>query len=294
MDKINGLTIFGEVLFDCFPDGNKVLGGAPFNVAWHCQAFGLSPLLVSRVGDDKQGHEILSAMTSWGMDTTGIQTDNEHKTGQVSVSFNHGEPEYDIVEHSSWDYIKNINFPYKEKHSVLYHGSLVTRNSVSENSLEEIKQEYAGSVFIDVNLRPPWWKIENIQKMMETARWVKLNIDELKLLVPETPGTIEMARYLIQHYSPELVVVTQGEKGAIAVTANEEFSIKPTSAKTVVDTVGAGDAFASVLLLGLYKDWPVETILARAQNFASNVVGLRGATTTDMAFYQPLLNEWKL
>ena len=70
--KRNRPIIFGEVLFDCFPDGSRVLGGAPFNVAWHLQAFGAEPLFVSRVGNDPMGRKIRDAMLQWGMDTSGL------------------------------------------------------------------------------------------------------------------------------------------------------------------------------------------------------------------------------
>ncbi len=90
--------IFGEVLFDCFPDGSRVLGGAPFNGAWHLQAFGHSPLFVSRVGNDEAGQEIRSAMQVWGMDIGGLQLHVSHATGNVAVSLIEGEPHYDIVQ----------------------------------------------------------------------------------------------------------------------------------------------------------------------------------------------------
>ena len=80
-----GICIFGEVLFDHFPDGRRVLGGAPFNVAWHLQAFGLRPLVITRVGADDDGAQVLQAMEAWGMDTTGVQVDEVNPTGSVRV-----------------------------------------------------------------------------------------------------------------------------------------------------------------------------------------------------------------
>jgi len=90
--------IFGEVLFDHFPDGSVVLGGAPFNVAWHLHAFGLKPLMVSRIGHDELGEKVEAAMRSWGMDCSGLQRDPDHPTGTVEVQFDDGEPIYEIVE----------------------------------------------------------------------------------------------------------------------------------------------------------------------------------------------------
>ena len=80
-------VIFGEVLFDRFPDGSAVLGGAPFNVAWNLQAFGQAPLLISRVGQDALGEQIRETMTDWSMDTSCLQSDMSHPTGIVDISF---------------------------------------------------------------------------------------------------------------------------------------------------------------------------------------------------------------
>ena len=292
-NKVN-LVIYGEVLFDCFPDGSRVLGGAPFNVAWHCQAFGLEPLFVSRVGKDEQGQEIITAMQGWGMNIDGVQIDSEHKTGVVDVSFENGEPAYDIVENSAWDFIEEQYLPDSQNKAVLYHGSLAVRNPVSEKSLDKLIQDNSGPVFVDVNLRPPWWEADKVRAILTHAKWVKLNKDELLLLVPDKSDPVEKARYIIKNYQPELVVVTQGEEGALAVTETETFAVKPEVAMNVVDTVGAGDAFASILMLGLYKEWPIATILERAQQFASKVVGLRGATTEDKEFYQPFIHDWNI
>ena len=83
--------IFGEVLFDHFPDGTAVLGGAPFNVAWHLHAFGLRPLMISRIGNDELGGRVQEAMQKWGMDCSGMQIRHcTHPTGTVQVTFQDG------------------------------------------------------------------------------------------------------------------------------------------------------------------------------------------------------------
>jgi len=287
-------VIFGEVLFDSFPDGSRVLGGAPFNVAWHSQAFGLEPLFISRVGNDALGRQVRSAMLDWGMDLSALQLDSAHPTGMVSVSFEQGEPSYEIVEHSAWDYIDEPGLPLIDAHSMLYHGSLALRNAASASCLTKLKQHCAGSVFIDVNLRTPWWNLALIQGLLQQGKWVKLNKDELALLLPEEKDVETAARSLLSTLGLELIVVTLGAAGAIAFSAQQSCSVKPQAISRVVDTVGAGDAFTSVLLLGLHRGWSLQTILNRAQQFASAVVGQRGATTTDKTFYQPFLEAWSL
>ena len=286
--------IFGEVLFDCFPDGSRVLGGAPFNVAWHCQAFGLQPLFISRIGNDSLGHDVKSAMLNWGMDASGLQIDSTHATGIVDVSFDDGEPSYDIVENSAWDFIDHNMMPEIDRQSVLYHGSLALRNPLAASSLLNLKQQCNQSIFIDVNLRPPWWTPSLIESIMKNIRWIKLNVDELALIVPNGKDTETRVHYLLSHLDVELIIVTLGEAGAMAVTQNERCTVQPNKSSNVVDTVGAGDAFSSVLLLGLYKAWPLQQILDRAQQFASAVVGQRGATTQDKMFYKSFIETWHI
>lgn len=288
------LVVFGEVLFDCFEGGERVLGGAPFNVAWHCQAFGLQPLFISRLGDDSLGREVTAAMLNWGMDTSAVQLDVTHPTGIVDVSIVNGEPSYNIVKNSAWDFISHEQIPEIDQHSVLYHGSLAMRNSQAAKSLEHLKQQSSASVFIDVNLRPPWWNPLHIETLMQQASWIKLNVDELALLVPQQKDLESRVSYLLTQLNVKLIVVTRGEAGAIAVTEKEHCSIQPDNSSHVIDTVGAGDAFTSVLLLGLYKGWPLQNILNRAQQFASAVVGQRGATTQDKTFYTPFIKDWNL
>ena len=114
-------VIFGEVLFDRFPDGTSVLGGAPFNVAWHLKALGLGPLFVTRVGKDRLGGRILAAMEAWGMDTRGVQEDPDHPTGTVEVWVENGEPSYEIAMPSAWDLIDAEKLPAADDPGILYH-----------------------------------------------------------------------------------------------------------------------------------------------------------------------------
>jgi len=290
----SGLVVFGEVLFDCFPDGSRVLGGAPFNVAWHCQAFGLAPLFISRVGNDSLGNDVRAAMIGWGMDISGLQVDSTHPTGIVDVLFDNGEPSYDIVEDSAWDFIDTTLLPEIDEQHVLYHGSLAMRNPLAANTLARLKRLCSKEIFIDVNLRSPWWSLQQLENMMKNIRWLKLNIDELALVVPHIQDTESRARYLLSHFQIELIVITQGSAGAIAINQQETCTVEPDKAINIVDTVGAGDAFSSILLTGLHYAWPLQTILNRAQQFASAVVEQRGATTQDKLFYKPFINKWSL
>ncbi len=287
--------IFGEVLFDCFPDGREVPGGAPFNVAWNLQAFGMHPLFVSRVGDDSQGHLIMEKMKSWSMDTTCLQIDHAYPTGRVQIKLTNGEPRFAILPNQAYDYISPPLRKIKDSVSFLYHGSLALRNDVNRFTLTGLKRDYSCPVFVDVNLRKPWWNSKILLPLLDDATWLKLNEDELDALLPGGESLEHRCQDVLERYDLDAVFVTRGEKGAAALTRNSSFSsVEPRSNTTIEDTVGAGDAFSSVLLLGLMLDWPLNITLERAQDFASAVVGQRGAISQDEGFYTTFCNRWNL
>jgi fructokinase len=281
--------IFGEVLFDRFPDGDRVLGGAPFNVAWHLHAFGERPLFVSRVGQDADGAAVLDAMRSWGMDSSGVQTDRRHATGRVNVSFHDGEPSYEIVQPSAWDLITAPE-PVP-RCALLYHGSLALRNRVSRSALEQIRAIAAPVVFMDVNLRAPWWRPDELPQWLEGANWVKLNQEEFSLLAAER----ESAPDFLARYRLDGLVLTHGEEGAELLTrSGQRFAARPEPGIEVTDTVGAGDALSAVMILGLSRRWDLGQTLSRAQAFASALVSRRGATVSKPAFYAEFRQAWGL
>jgi len=290
--------IFGEVLFDCFSDGSEVLGGAPFNVAWNLQAFGVQPLLVSRVGNDPRGRLIRAAMQDWGMDTVGLQLDSAHPTGQVRVETRAGEPSFDIVPEQAYDYIEDA-LPARQRFSLIYHGSLALRNRVSRATLTHLKSRSGAPRFVDVNLRTPWWERGQVQELLTGARWAKLNQDEVMQLAPASSSgqdSLEARMQALQdRFGLESLFVTRGADGASVRNAVGEIcSVRPEPGLSIVDTVGAGDAFASVLILSLARGWTLETTLHRAQSFASAVVGLRGAVSRDPGFYRLYRRAWGL
>jgi fructokinase len=291
--KNQSVIIFGEVLFDCFPDGNIVLGGAPFNVAWHLQAFGVSPLFISRIGDDSYGNNIKEAMQNWGMDLSGLQLDSEHPTGVVNVNFINNEPHYEIVENSAYDFIQSSRLPSLQKDAILYHGTLALRSQSCVETLQKIKADISPSIFLDVNLRTPWWNLKSVELLLKEISWLKLNEDELSLIVPQESNTENRIKYLLSTFPLNYITLTQGKAGAISFQSNgDRESIAPSQTTSVIDTVGAGDAFSSVLVLGIVKNWEISKTLVRAQEFASAIVGIQGATTQDQSFYQSFLRSW--
>ncbi len=283
--------IYGEVLFDHFPDGRRILGGAPFNVAWNLKALGSDPLLISRVGTDADGLSVRSAMKVWGLDESGLQNGPGEHTGQVRVQIKDGEPVYDIVHPVAWDAIACPE-PLP-RCALLYHGSLAARNARSRETLDALRAAQPEKVFVDVNLRDPWWDRERALGLLDGAHWAKFNEDELGRLVPEGRDSEARALALIKRHGLEALLLTAGERGArLFMAGGESFRTRPARPAEVVDTVGAGDAFTAVTILGILRGWPLQACLDRAQELASAVVGQRGATVHDPDFYAPFADAW--
>ena len=285
------VCIFGEVLFDHFPDGRRMLGGAPFNVAWHLQAFGEEPLLVSRIGDDAEGASVRAAMQAWCMDSSGLQVDANLPTGRVQVHISDGEPSYEIVHPAAWDAIGTpAGVPAM---SLLYHGSLALRDEASRRGWRSLRDSRPHLVFVDVNLRPPWWRREQVLRDITGAHWIKLNRDELDRLAPGDASVRTRAEALLRGLGLQGLLLTDGARGASLLTLTGDYlETRPPCGIVVADTVGAGDALAAVMLLGLARGWPLEVSLERAQRFASATVGQHGATVQDPDFYAPFVTQW--
>ena len=289
-----GIAIFGEVLFDCFPDGERVLGGAPFNVAWHLQAFGRSPSFISRVGMDEEADIILQSMQRWGMSTQHMQRDEQRPTGRVMITLEGGEPSYEILADVAYDYIDAAALQSLQA-TTLYHGSLGLRNPIAGDALERLKENEPQRIFMDVNLRDPWWQRDSVLAWVGKADWVKLNHNELLRLHGGSDDIVHAATGFRREHGLQGLVVTLGEQGVLALDGDDRaHRIAPEINLDLVDTVGAGDALSSVLILGLDLGWPLAQTIERAQTFASAIVGRRGAVVDEPAFYRPFIDAWRL
>jgi len=291
--------IFGEALFDHFPDGSMVLGGAPFNVAWHLQGFKATPLMVTAVGRDPEGEEILRRMTEWGMTTAGVQVHRHRPTGRVRAHLESGDPRYEIEAHQAYDSISRTDLPPPSTLGgvhLLYHGSLGIREEGSRTTLYALRDALDVPVLLDVNLRTPWWDEDTVHGLLRGTEWVKMNRAELNLLsqgsapdVEKAPATAEAFR---QRHRIGTLVVTLGADGALAVSREGVLRQGSPQVGEMVDPVGAGDAFSAVLALGIGGGWSLGTTLQRATAFAAELCRIRGATTDNLELYTRHLRRW--
>ena len=296
------VLLFGEVLGDVFPE-RTVLGGAPFNVACHLKAFAQNPVVISRLGNDHLRRDILELMRYRGMATVGMQCCNSHPTGKVLVHMDAHGHRFEILPHQAYDYIH----PTMARMTALsvnpaltYFGTLAQRNHVSQRALKFLLRIGNSIRFLDLNLRKPWYDAVTVQSSIVHADILKLNHEELEevaqmMALPR--GSAEhLASELIHRYRLEQVVVTYGEHGSWVARRNQAgiTSVDATHVGHPVDTVGAGDGFAAVYILGTLLRWTADVTLARANCFAAAICGIRGAIPEHPDFYDPYIADWAL
>lgn len=248
------VVAFGEILWDVI-EGEAHIGGAPFNLAAHAVRCGLRAAAVSRVGDDPLGHRALAEMARLGVDSHWVGVDAEHPTGTVTVSLSAGQPSYTIHEQVAWDYIgldedelAALGFP-----KAFCFGTLAQRGDESRRTLVRLLDAFRGTtVFYDVNLRQNYWSAPLVEGGLSRATLVKVNDDEARVLggllfdgacTPEAFG-----RAVLDRHPAQAVVVTCGAKGCWVCERGVPSVACPCAPVTVVDTVGAGDAFSAAFL----------------------------------------------
>lgn len=294
------VLVFGEVLFDQFPD-RTVLGGAPFNVARHLAGFGWPPLLISRVGRDEAQAKVLKAMARYGMDASCIQIDPLHPTGSVKVELNEAGHRFDILDNQAYDHIHQGMArlgALAARPQVVYFGTLAARHNDSYRALLGVLRLSPGLKFLDLNLRTPWFERGRTENLMRHAHVLKLNSEEFEVLgrwlnLKGSPET--MCLQVLNRYDLRLLLLTRGGQGAYAAMPDgRSFDFaSPPMGTPIVDSVGAGDAFAAVAIASLLSDWPMATLLARADAFARSILGIRGAVPEGSHLYEQAKAGWK-
>jgi fructokinase len=299
-DSRHVVLLFGEILVDRFPD-REVLGGAPFNVARHLRAFGCAPVLVTRIGQDAAGARLLQTLENSGLATHGVQLDTIYPTGMVDVNFTSEGHRFDIIPDQAYDHIH----PRLSRMAALaanpefvYFGTMAQRAG-SHRALRHLLRAAGGQRFFDVNLRDPWVYVERIQWSLQHADIVKANDSELErmaqLLDIEEISAEAQAKALIQRYQLRGMLITRGEAGAwwLADSA-EPIAAVSEPITDIRDTVGAGDAFSAVFMLGLLHGWAIPVTLQRAHHFAGAICRIRGGLPEHNDFYEPFISDWHM
>ena len=284
MDKRYTLIGIGELLWDEFP-GSRTLGGAPANFAFHANRLGTQGIVVSRIGKDRSGQEILAELERRNIPNI-LSIDPFHPTGRVSVKIDSkGSPDYIIHENSSWDYlsIEPDMETIARQADVVCFGTLAQRNSIAAQAIRKFISITPENClkFFDVNLRQAYFSKSIIKECLDLANILKLNHEELDLISKmflSADRETTCLDDLSQHFNLDLIVLTKGKEGSrLFVDKNNDSVYKPERSQ-VIDTVGAGDSFSAAVAVGLLKKMPLNRINNIANTVASFVCSCEGAT----------------
>ena len=276
----------GEVLWDLLPDGPQ-LGGAPANFAYHCRSLGVDARLVTRVGDDDWGRDVLDRFRELSLPTETVQVDPKLATGTVEVMLDAGQPRYKILENVAWDAIEanQAALTQVQGADAICFGSLAQRANASRQSIRALVAATRPGAFrvFDVNLRAPFIDRDVVAESLGLANVLKLNDAELPELaamfgLESTEGRPAILG-LIRAFGLSLVALTRGGDGSLLMTADGVWADHPGAHLVqVADTIGAGDAFTAALTVGLMANRSLEAINSHANDVASYVCSQVGAT----------------
>lgn len=304
-------VVFGEALVDDFAT-EQIVGGAPFNVARHLAAFMAPQLMITRVGADHNGDTIRAEFERFAMSPAGLQRDTIEETGRVLVERTPKGHRFVIVPNQAYDYIGRDEAlaalaALGSAPGALYFGTLAQRGERSRGTLKTLLSATVATRFLDLNLRDGQVDERIIADSLHAADIAKLNEDELQYLFQtwfqlgpnDPPLTADEARSacraLLQMFGLQALIVTLGHRGSIYFGADgSTIDTRDTPTPPfVIDTVGAGDAFSAIFLLGRARGWPLELTLARANEFAGAICAIPGAVPRDLGFYDKWMARWR-
>lgn len=295
--KKQKVTAIGEILWDVYPD-KKRLGGAPFNFIYHVWKLSGSAHFLSSVGNDGYGMEILDYLRRQGFPAEYVYIDKEHPTGTVQVKIRDDKtPVFKISAECCYDFLRlddNTRRVIEEETEILYFGTLAQRSAVSRNTMKSLMGKNI-KYFCDLNLRHDFFSKDMIEDALNTSNVIKINLDELDKLrkyfgLPE--DMTDAAGELRSKFRIDLVAVTMGEDGALLSDAGAPDIYKPEDLN-VIDTVGAGDAFAAVLCLGYLNRLELNKINKLANDFASAICMMNGALPGNDIIYNKFKREFE-
>jgi len=281
--KIKGVC-FGEILFDVFLEHKKI-GGAPLNVASRIKSLGGDVSIISAVGSNSNGRELIAYIKNLGINAKTIEIKNEYPTGMVNVILNEkGNASYDIHYPSAWDKIEPSvsNTSIVEEADFFVYGSLASRDAVSRNTLKQLL-EVANYKIFDVNLRVPHYTQKTLIDLMNAANFIKFNDDELFEIanyLKSTHKSLEQnIKFVAKETNTAAICVTLGSHGAVLYWENNFYYNCGFKVK-VIDTVGSGDSFLATLIYKLFTDKDAQIAINFACAVGAIVAQYEGANPT--------------
>jgi fructokinase len=271
----------GEVLWDLLPSG-KQLGGAPANFVYHARAMGADASLISRVGDDPFGREIIERLFKFGVPACDVSLDAAHPTGTVDVELGaDGQPRYVIHTEVAWDYLVTDAIDTAGEADAVCFGTLAQRHKESRASVHALLDATKPECLrvLDVNIRQNFYSAEVLRASLERANVLKFNDAELPVLAEmlelRSKDAKERIADLAERYGLRVVAYTRGAEGSLLFREGE-WSERGATPVEVKDTIGAGDSFAAAVTMGTLLVWTLADIHAAADAVATFVCSQSG------------------
>lgn len=272
---------YGEVLWDVFPDEAKI-GGAPLNVAFRLSATGIKTKIISAVGKDQKGEDILTYLKENKIITEHVKTLPSYPTGEVIVTLSSsGSASYEIAYPSAWDKIEYdplMSISVEQADAFIF-GSLVGRDDTSRSTLYRLLKNAKFKIF-DINLRPPHYEKDVLIELMQAADFIKFNDEELfeisKLLGSPYNSLEQNLQFVSLHTKTKSICITKGSHGAVLLKEGQLFYNSGFLVQ-VKDTVGAGDSFLASLVAKLLQKEDPQAALDYACAVGALVAGCKGA-----------------
>ena len=275
----------GEILWDIFGE-TKYLGGAPFNFSYFAGILGAESRIISRIGDDELGREILLTLRKRGIDSNHIQIDCLHPTGKVLVDIPASEcPKYNIIKDVAYDYLKakKEDIELVRKSDILCFGTLAQRNQKGRETIQFLVKEAKRALIIyDINIRQNFYSKEIIETSLYLSNILKLNKEEMTFLkdllgFDKSISDKDASLQIIDKYKLKLVCLTDGERGCSVFSKEKTIFSKAIEVK-VKDTVGSGDAFAASFAIKYLETGDIKESANFANLIGGYVASKRGAT----------------
>lgn len=310
LERSGTVVVFGETLVD--EGSGAQAAGAPFNVARHLAAFLSPPLMITRVGEDRNGAIVRAEFERFVMPDLGLQVDPMEETGRALAGRGGQGQRAVLPPRQAYDFIDpraavaamtGLAAPA----AMLCFDTLVQREERSRLALQAVLASTPAKRFLDLNLHADHTGEAIVTRALETADIAKVNEEELQALFQwyfqiqpqDAPlsqdETHAACRALMDRFGLEALIVTLGHRGSVyfgadgGLIANRDNPAPP----FVIDTAGAGDAFSAIFLLGQVRGWPLALTLARANEFAGAICAVSGAVPRDMNFYDKWVNRWR-
>ena len=258
---------------DEFP-GERIVAGSPLHVAVHLAAAGWHAYLLTSVGPDDDGAVARRVMEERSVDTSLVQTHATLPTGTVAVDMSGTQHGFDIHGPAAWDEIESVvDLP---EHDVFCYGTLVGRSSVTRSTLFEVLARAADFKALDVNLRPPEPFGPALAVGLSQATLVKMGAEELPMVAAKFGLDPTAGAFFETFRNIEWLSVSKGAAGAELHGRAGNVWRAAAPRVSVVDTVGAGDAFFAGLVDALYRGLDGSQALDAAQERAALTIGRRG------------------